>query len=126
MRLPVERDTFEALVAEAIDDLPEEFARYLENVQVIVEDEPSPQLLRSLGLSPQRDTLYGLYQGVPLSHRGAWFGNHLPDTITIFYQPLVRRFFTAERIRREIQKTVVHEVAHFFGLDEPEIRRLGY
>lgn len=126
MNVYVDRNTFEALVAEAIDELPEEFMRYLENVQVIVEDEPSPELLRSLRMSAHRDTLFGLYQGVPLSRRGAWFGNHLPDRITIFYRPLVRRFFTSERIRHEVQKTVIHEVAHFFGLDEPAIRRLGY
>lgn len=122
----MDRLAFENLVSEAVAALPEQFSRYLDNVEILVEDEPSPELLRSLGLSPRHDTLFGLYQGVPLTQRGAWFGNQLPDTITIFYRPLTRRFHTATSLRREVQTTVVHEVAHFFGLDDDEIHRLGY
>jgi predicted Zn-dependent protease with MMP-like domain len=122
----MDRTEFEDIVRDALDDLPEEFARYLDNVQVVVEDEPSPALLRSLGLNPRRETLFGLYQGVPLHLRGGAFGGALPDKISIFYRPLVRTFTSPERIRRQVRKTVIHEIAHFFGLDDVTIRKLGY
>ncbi|MBI4514627.1 MAG: metallopeptidase family protein [Deltaproteobacteria bacterium] len=122
----MDRSRFEQLVEEALDELPEEFAARLENVEVVVEDEPAPDLLREMELDPRRDTLFGLYQGVPLSDRGAGYGMVLPDRITIFYRPLVRTYHTPGAIRRQIKKTVVHEVGHFFGLDDDEIRAAGY
>ena len=122
----MDRAEFEDTVRDALDDMPDEFARYLENVEVVIEDEPSPALLRSLGLNPRRDTLFGLYQGVPLHQRGGTFGGALPDKISIFYRPLVRAFTSPERIRRQVRKTVIHEIAHFFGLDDAAIRKLGY
>jgi predicted Zn-dependent protease with MMP-like domain len=121
----MERAEFERLVAEALDDIPGEFARRLENVAVVIEDEPSPALLRSLGLDPRRDTLYGLYQGVPLPKRSHDFAD-LPDRITIFAGPLVRDHGGGERLKHEVRATVVHEIAHFFGLNDRRIRRLGY
>ncbi|GIW43319.1 MAG: hypothetical protein KatS3mg077_0601 [Candidatus Binatia bacterium] len=122
----MDRERFLALVQEVWDDIPEPFAAKLDNVVLFVEDEPTPELLRSLGMDPRRDTLFGLYQGVPLSQRGATFANQLPDRITIFYRPLVRHYHTESALRREIAKTIVHEVAHHFGMTEAEIRRLGY
>ncbi len=122
----MDRTEFEALVREALDDLPEEFASRLENVEIVIEDEPDPALLRSLGLNPRRDTLLGLYQGVPLSRRGFSYGGALPDKISIFYRPLLLGFRTPDRIRRQVRKTVIHEIAHFFGLDEHTIRDHGY
>ena len=107
-------EEFEALVAEALDGIPDEFARYLENVSVVVEDEPD------------EEGLYGLYQGVPLSERTHDFAVALPDRISIYRGPLVRDFRSRAQIRRQIRLTVVHEIAHFFGLDERRIRRLGY
>lgn len=120
------RSEFEALVREVLDDLPEEFARHLENVAVVVEDEPEPDLLRSLGMRPRRDTLLGLYQGVPLNQRGGNYGNVLPDKISIYYRPLVHLYPTPDQLRRQVRKTVIHEIGHLFGLDDREIRRLGY
>ena len=105
---------FEALIAEALDGIPDEFARYLENVSVVVEDEPD------------EEGLYGLYQGIPLSERSHDFAAALPDRISIYRGPLVRDFRSRAQIRRQIRLTVVHEIAHFFGLDERRIRRLGY
>jgi predicted Zn-dependent protease with MMP-like domain len=119
------RADFRRLVAEALDTIPEEFARRLDNVAVVVEERPSPQLLRGLGLDPRRDTLYGLYQGTPLSERGHTLAA-LPDRITIFRRPLLRDHRTRTELRRQIRATVVHEIAHFFGLDERHIRRLGF
>ena len=117
---------FEQIVAEALDGIPEEFARYLENVAVVVEDEPAPGLLRRMGLEPGRDTLFGLYQGVPLSRRPYDFAGAPPDHITIFRGPLMRQCRTAAELRRQVRRTVVHEIAHFFGFDERRIRGLGY
>jgi len=122
----VDRDTFATLVEEALAELPEEFARHLENVVVMIEDEPSPELLRSLGMDPRRDDLFGLYQGTPLDERGMAHGNALPDTISIYYRPLRRSFHTPAKLRSEIRKTVIHELGHYFGLDEAEIEGLGY
>jgi predicted Zn-dependent protease with MMP-like domain len=121
----MEAREFEALVAEALDGIPREFARYLENVSVVVEDEPSPALLRDLDMDPEEDSLYGLYHGVPLSERPHDFVA-LPDRISIYRGPLLRDFRSRHAIRRQIRLTIVHEIAHFFGLDERRIRRLGY
>lgn len=122
----MDRARFEELVVEALDDLPQQFAKRIENVEVVVEDEPSPNQLRQLGLDPRRETLFGLYQGVPLSQRTSSYGMTLPDKITIFYRPLVRAFHSSDAIRREVTRTVIHEVGHYFGLDDDEIRSAGY
>src|SRR5947207_12938034 len=111
------RAEFERLVVEALDGIPDEFARYLENVTMVIEDEPSAELLRSLGLDPRRDTLYGLYQGTPLPDRPYDFVG-LPDRVAIFAGPLMRGHRTAPQLRRQVRQTVVHEIAHFFGFDE--------
>jgi predicted Zn-dependent protease with MMP-like domain len=121
----MERAEFEQLVAEALDGIPAEFAHYLENVSVMIEEEPSPALLRELGLDPRRDALYGLYQGTPLPARPHDFAG-LPDRITVFSGPLLRDCTSRAELRRQIRATVVHEIAHFFGLDERRIRRLGF
>ena len=122
----MDRERFAELVAEALDELPPEFASRLENVEVVIEDEPAPGLLRDMQLDPRRETLFGLYQGIPLSQRGAGYGMTLPDKITIFYRPLVRAYRSPHAIRREISRTVIHEIGHFFGLDDDEINEVGY
>ncbi len=126
IRARMDRQRFEELVAEALDELPEEFAERLDNVTVLIEDEPSRELLLQMGLDPRRDTLFGLYEGVPLSKRSALGTATLPDRITIFYQPLRQACRSPGAIRRQIVRTVIHEVGHFFGLDEDEIRTAGY
>jgi len=118
--------TFERIVAEALDEIPEEFARHLENVAVVIEDEPSPALLRRMGIDARRATLFGLYEGVPLPRRPHDFAGMPPDRITIFRGPLLRACATADTLRREVARTVVHEIAHFFGFDDRRIRALGY
>jgi predicted Zn-dependent protease with MMP-like domain len=119
------RERFEALVAEALEEIPEPFRTYLENVAVIIEDEPSAETLHEMGLHPRRDRLFGLYEGTPLGERTFGDTLALPDRITIFYRPLVRTFRTPAAIRREVRKTVVHELAHVFGLDDDEIEAEG-
>ncbi|MFN8625727.1 MAG: metallopeptidase family protein [Candidatus Binatia bacterium] len=120
------RAEFSDLVRAAVDELPDEFLRRLDNVEIVIEDEPEPELLRSLGMDSRRETLFGLYQGIPLHLRGSGYSGALPDKISIFYRPLVRAFRSPERIRAQVRDTVIHEVGHFFGLDDETIRGLGY
>ncbi len=125
-RGPVPLDRFEEIVAEEMDALPEEIRRHLHNVAVVVEDEPDRETLLDLGLDPEEDSLYGFYDGTPISERGDSFGFALPDRIVIYYRPLTEDFGDEYHLRREIRKTVVHEVGHFFGLSDREIERMGY
>lgn len=122
----MDRQRFRALVADAIDELPERFARRLSNVEVLVDDEPSAELLEDLGLRDRHDTLFGLYEGIPLGERPGDDMFTLPDRITLYYRPLVRACRNPVALRREIRKTLVHEIAHFFGFDDEEIEREGY
>jgi predicted Zn-dependent protease with MMP-like domain len=124
--LRTDRPRFEALVAEALDAIPDEFAPYLENVVVCVEERPSARLLRSLGMDPELDTLFGLYEGTALSERPHDFTGQPPDRITIFREPNLDACRREREVRREIERTIVHEIAHFFGLDDEQVRRLGY
>ena len=114
------------MVQDILDDLPPEFSARMANVEVVVEDEPPPALVRALGMDPRRDTLFGLYEGVPLTERGATHANALPDKISIFYRPIVREARRPARIREQVRITLLHEIAHFFGMDEDTIDTLGY
>jgi predicted Zn-dependent protease with MMP-like domain len=116
-------DRFEELVRQAVESLPQEFLDRLDNVDVTVEDEPSRVLLREQGLG-RGSTLFGLYQGVPLTHRGS-YGGALPDKITIFQGPLQRACQTEEDLVGEVRITVAHEIAHFFGIDDDRLDELG-
>jgi len=120
------RADFTNLVLEEVDALPEQFLQRLENVEIVIEDEPEPHLLRSLGLDSRRETLFGLYQGIPLHLRGSSYNGALPDKISIYYGPLVRACRSSEQIRVQVRQTVIHEIGHFFGLDDNTIRELGY
>ena len=113
-------------VARVIDKLPRRYREQLRNVEFIVEERPSAELLRAEGLDPRYDTLYGIYQGVPLPERSALDPPLLPDKITIFAEPLLKDFPDPEELREEIRLTVLHEIAHYFGMDEEEIEDLGY
>ena len=113
-------------VARVLDRLPRQFRSQLRNVEFVVEERPAPELLREEGLNPRSDTLYGIYQGVPLPDRSSLDLPLLPDKITIFAEPLLRDFPDPEELREEIRITVVHEIAHYFGMDEDEVEDLGY
>jgi predicted Zn-dependent protease with MMP-like domain len=112
---------FERVVAEALDGLPQEVAAHLENVAVVVEDEPEADDLREVGLDPETETLFGLYQGVALIDRGADYGLVLPDRIVIYRIPLLEACHYRAELIHEIRDTVVHEVGHYFGLPEEEL-----
>lgn len=113
-------------VARIIDKLPKEFREQLRNVEIVVEKRPSNELLQAEGLDPREDTLYGIYQGVPLPDRSALDPPLLPDKITIFAEPLLEDFPDPDELREEIRLTVLHEIAHYFGMEEDEIEDLGY
>jgi predicted Zn-dependent protease with MMP-like domain len=113
-------------VARVIDKLPKEFREQLRNVEIVVETRPSKELLVAEGLDPREDTLYGIYQGTPLPDRSALDPPLLPDKITIFAEPLLEDFPDLDELREEIRLTVVHEIAHYFGMEEEDIEDLGY
>src|SRR3990172_7905748 len=115
-------EEFEEIVAQALDGLPEEFAKALENVAVTVEEWPTPQDLRSVGIS--HGTLFGLYRGVPKPAR-AGIPPLVPDKILIFSGPILAFSSDPNAAREQIRKTVLHEIGHYFGMSEEEIRRSG-
>ena len=118
------RQRFESLVAEAIMLIPRRFRREMKNLAVIVEDEPSDDLLDQMEIEPP-DTLLGLYQGTPLPERSAGHGNSLPDVITIFQDPIEDDCDGDEdEVRAVIGETLIHEVGHYFGLSEEEIEEI--
>lgn len=119
--LPVSRSEFEQVVADALDRMPPAFAELMDNVAIQVEERPDHQTLADLGLDPGRDTLYGLYTGVPLDERGGWYGSVLPDVIQLFRQPLLDDCRTRDELVREIQLTLLHEIGHHFGFGEEEM-----
>lgn len=122
----MDRRKFRRLVEEALDTLPGEIRVRMENVTVVVEDDPTDEQIVGAGLDPRADVLFGLYEGNPLAERNHDFAMALPDRITLFYRPLVESCRAPAAIREEIRRTVVHEVAHFIGLDDDEIEFLGY
>jgi predicted Zn-dependent protease with MMP-like domain len=113
-------------VASVLNRLPKQFRKGLQNIEIVVEERPTRDLLLSVGLDPRHDTLYGLYQGIPLPDRSALYPPILPDKITIFSEPLLRDFSDPEDLREQIRATVLHEIAHYFGFDDDEIDKLGY
>ena len=118
------RDQFESLVNETVKELPEEFREKLTNVAIVIEDYPSEELLEHMEI-PEDETLFGLYEGVPLTERG--FNEPLhPDRILIFQGPIEEECDTPEEIREEVRITLLHEIAHFFGFDDEELEERGY
>jgi predicted Zn-dependent protease with MMP-like domain len=113
-------------VARLIDRLPRQFREQLRNVEFVVEDRPSQELLLAEEIDLEEETLYGLYQGIPLPERSSLDLPLLPDKITIFAAALLADFPDPEELREEIRLTVLHEIAHYFGMDEDEIEDLGY
>jgi len=109
----MESARFAELVREALDALPAVFRKKLKNIQVVVEEEPI-----------QQTSLLGLYQGVPFKYRGVWYGNVLPDKITLFKKNIERVSHTEEEVRQWVGKVLIHEVGHYFGLSEADLRRL--
>jgi len=111
----VSRDRFEQLVADALDSLPREFGSAMENVAVIVEDRA------------KRGSLFGLYEGVPLTRRGpSSYSGVMPDRITLFQYTICSVCSSEAEVVAQVRKTVIHEVAHHFGISDPRLEELGW
>lgn len=108
-------ERFEQLVEAAVNVIPDELAGFIDNVAIVVEDEP-----------PADDPhLLGLYEGVPLTERGSWYIAAMPDRIRVFRMPILRMCQTQAEVAREVYITVVHEIAHHFGIDDDALHDLG-
>jgi predicted Zn-dependent protease with MMP-like domain len=119
----VDRASFERLVADALATVPRRFRAAMRNMAIVVEDEPSPELLEEMEIEPP-DTLFGLYQGTPLTERHWDYGNTLPDRILIFQGPHEREAETEDDLIVSIGETLIHEIGHYFGLSEEEIEEI--
>lgn len=121
------RAKFDALLEEVLDELPGHIYQLLDEMPLVVEDEPSLELFRSLGMDPGSSDLCGLYSGRPLTNRSVEHSGVLPDRIQIFRGP-ISRLARAEgvELKHEIRITVLHEIGHHFGLDEDQLKELGY
>jgi predicted Zn-dependent protease with MMP-like domain len=119
----MDRESFQRLVAQAVEELPEEFLLRLENIDIVVEDYPTPAQLNRLGLR-EGETLLGLYEGVPQTRRGGHYGLVPPDKITIFQRPIEARCRYGGSISAEIQRVVKHEIAHHFGISDARLKQI--
>jgi predicted Zn-dependent protease with MMP-like domain len=117
------REEFRQLVEEAIDTIPAKFAREVRNLAIVIEDEPSQDLLDEMEMEPG-DSLLGLYQGTPLNERGWGYGNQLPDRITLFQQTIEDDCDDDDEIVVAIGETLIHELGHYFGMSEDQIMEI--
>jgi predicted Zn-dependent protease with MMP-like domain len=121
--MKVSEEEFEGLVAEAINSLPENFKEKMENIAIAIEDLPSQELLIEMKIKSPYGLL-GLYRGVPYPRRGIWYRNVLPDKIIIFKKPIEVRCRNREDIKESVRKVVIHEIGHYFGLNEADLRKI--
>lgn len=117
------RAEFERHVADALGTIPRRFRTAMSNIAIVVEDEPADELLDEMGLGPD-DTLFGLYQGIPLTERQWAHGNALPDRILLFQGPHERESEDDDDLIASIGETLIHEIGHYFGLSEEEIEAI--
>lgn len=117
-------EEFAQLVEEALQDLPAEFQEKLENIHIEIVDWPSQRHILEAGLGAGQ-TLLGLYQGIPLTRRGQGYTLVPPDRILLFRGPILRAGRSRAGIRRQIRRTVLHEIAHHFGISDERLRDLG-
>ena len=118
----MDRHSFEQLVQNSLSRLPRRFKQKIKNISIEVEDDPSPEILRAMGI--ERGTLFGLYQGVPLTEREWNYGNVLPDRIVIYRRPIESAARSPEEIEEIVLETVIHEIGHYFGFADEELERI--
>lgn len=121
--IEVSEAEFENLANQIMDELPQEYIERLDNVVIVVEDEPSGEQRHKLKLQCN-ETLFGLYEGIPLTKRNAAYSLVLPDKITLFRNPIMRYAQTIAELRQQIKHTLWHEIAHYYGLDHDRIHEL--
>ncbi len=128
MSLSLSKPEFERLVAAALRAMPARFRRFLreENVAIVVARRPGRRQLTQLGMDPGQETLFGLYEGTPRTERTAGYNMTIPDKITIFQEPLEQECPGRANLKEQVRRTVLHEVAHFFGIDDDELHRMGW
>lgn len=117
------RAQFRQLVDEALETIPEKFREAMHNIAIVIEDEPTPEQLDEVGLESP-DTLFGLYEGTPLTERHWAHGNTLPDRITLFQGPIEDESEDEDDVVVAIGETLIHEIGHYFGLSEEEIEAI--
>jgi predicted Zn-dependent protease with MMP-like domain len=121
--MQLRKEEFTRLVEEALSDIPRRFRKAMTNIAIVVEDEPSPEILAEMEIEPP-DSLYGLYQGTPLTERGWGHGNALPDRISLYKNPIEEDSEDHEDAIVCIAETLIHEIGHYFGLSEEEIEEI--
>ena len=121
--ISVSEKIFRSIVADAIDNIPQKYYANIKNLAFVVEDNPNEEQSKKLGLGQGR-SLYGLYEGIPLTKRGNNYNLVLPDKITVFKHPIEQRSASLEELKSIVYNTVWHEVAHYYGLDHNQIREL--
>jgi predicted Zn-dependent protease with MMP-like domain len=119
----MEREQFEKLVEEALESLPAQVKKLIHNVAVIVEDTPTKETRRNVG-ARSRSHILGLYHGVPYRHRGPYYGNIPPDIIVIYQKPIENLCSSNEEIREQVRDVVIHEIGHYFGFSDRELREI--
>ncbi|MDH3238143.1 MAG: metallopeptidase family protein [Deltaproteobacteria bacterium] len=125
MRRSTSAVAFDNVLRQALDDLPGMFRESLRNVAIVVEDRPPDWLLDELDLPPG-ETIYGFYHGIPLPERSVLDSGNLPDRISVYRGPLMEDFRDPGELARQIRTTLLHEIGHYFGMDEEDLARLGY
>lgn len=121
--LSINDEEFDAIISQAMDELPQEYIKRLDNVLITYEDQPTPDQRAKLKLRCDQ-TLFGLYEGVPLTKRGNGYTFVLPDKITIFKLPILSQSQDMQSFKAQVKHTLWHEIAHYFGLDHDRIHHL--
>lgn len=119
----VDDEMFDKIVSDAIDNIPEKYGKHIKNLAFVVENEPSEVQRIKFNLN-QHKTLFGLYEGVPMTKRGTGYNLVLPDKITLFKKPIEAASYSHESLVQQVKQTLWHEVAHYYGLDHFDINEL--
>jgi len=119
----MKKEEFEKIVEESLSKIPKKFKKLLENIAIVVEEKPEQDVYKSTA-SPFFTKILGLYHGVPLPHRGPFYGNIPPDMIFIYQKPIESICSTEEEIKRKVREVVFHEIGHYFGLSEKDLKEI--
>jgi predicted Zn-dependent protease with MMP-like domain len=119
----MEREKFEQSVIESLKDLPKFFKKKMENISIIIEDFPSLEVQNQMHHGPYG--LLGLYQGIPYTKRNTWYANVMPDKIIIYQKPIENIAKSEQEIKELVRKVVMHEIGHYYGLSDQELRKAG-
>jgi predicted Zn-dependent protease with MMP-like domain len=119
----MQKEKFERLVEEALQQIPKKFKKYIDNLVVIIEDTAPEEVYDSTRAS-RNHSILGVYHGMPLKYRGPYYGNIPPDVITIYQKPIVQLCASEQEIKQKVREVVLHEIGHYFGLSERRLREI--